>query len=45
MNINEIGWEGVDLINLAQDSEKWRALLKTIMNLRVPLKASNFLTS
>jgi len=44
MNINEIGWEGVDLINLAQDSEKWRALLKTIMNLRFLWKAGNSLT-
>jgi hypothetical protein len=36
MDLGEIGWEGVDLIQLVQDREQWRALLNTIMNLRVP---------
>jgi hypothetical protein len=35
-NIREIGWGGVDRINLAQDGDRWRALVKTIMNLRDP---------
>jgi hypothetical protein len=32
----EIGWEDVDWIHLAQDRDKWLALVNTIMNLRVP---------
>jgi hypothetical protein len=45
MDIKEIGWEYVDWIHLAQDRDRWRALVNTVMNLRVPLKAGNFLTS
>jgi hypothetical protein len=32
----EIGWGGMDLIDLVQDRDKWRALVNTVMNLRVP---------
>jgi hypothetical protein len=32
----EIGWGGVDWIGLAQDKNKWRALVNAVMNLRVP---------
>jgi hypothetical protein len=32
----QIGWKGVDWIHLAQDREQWRALVNTVMNLRVP---------
>jgi hypothetical protein len=28
MDLREIGWDGMDLINLAQDRDKWRALVK-----------------
>jgi hypothetical protein len=35
MDLLEIGWGGVDLIGLAQDRDKWRALVNTVMNLRV----------
>jgi hypothetical protein len=31
----EIGWDGVDWIELAQDRDQWRALVNTVMNLRV----------
>jgi hypothetical protein len=34
--IRWIIWSGVDWIGLAQDRDKWRALLKAIMNLRGP---------
>jgi hypothetical protein len=34
-NLRKVVWEGVDLINLAQDRDQWRVLVKTIMNLRV----------
>jgi hypothetical protein len=32
----EIGWDGIDWIELAQDRDQWRALVNTVMNLRVP---------
>jgi hypothetical protein len=35
----------MDWIDLAQNSEQWRALVNTIMNLRVPLNAGKFLSS
>jgi hypothetical protein len=35
MDLREIGWEIVDLIQLAQDRDQWRALVNTVMNLRV----------
>jgi hypothetical protein len=31
-----IPWDGMDWINLAQERDKWRALLNTVMNLWVP---------
>jgi hypothetical protein len=36
MDLMEIGWEGVDSIHLAQDRDKWEALMNKIMNLQVP---------
>jgi hypothetical protein len=36
MDLREIGWGGMDWIDLAQDREQWRALVNTVMNLRVP---------
>jgi hypothetical protein len=36
MDLIEIGWSGVDWIGMAQDREKWRALVNEVMNLRVP---------
>jgi hypothetical protein len=35
MDLLEIGWGGVDSIDLAQDRDKWRALVNAVMNLRV----------
>jgi hypothetical protein len=35
MDLREIGWDGIDWIDLAQDRNQWRALVNTVMNLRV----------
>jgi hypothetical protein len=36
MDLREIGWGGMDWIDLAQDRDQWRDLVNTVMNLRVP---------
>jgi hypothetical protein len=36
MDLREVGWWGADWINLAQDRDRWRALVYTVGNLRVP---------
>jgi hypothetical protein len=36
MDLREIRWNGRDWIELAQDRDLWRALVNTVMNLRVP---------
>jgi hypothetical protein len=36
MDLGETGWGGVDWIGLAQDRDKWRALVKAVLSLRVP---------
>jgi hypothetical protein len=36
MDLSKIGWGGMDWIDLAQDRDQWRALVNTVMNLRVP---------
>jgi hypothetical protein len=36
MDFREIGWGGIDWIDLAQDRDQWKALVNTVMNLRVP---------
>jgi hypothetical protein len=33
MDLREIGWDGMDWIDLAQNSDQWRALVNTAMNL------------
>jgi hypothetical protein len=36
MDLQEVGWGCEDWIGLAQDSDRWRALVSAVMNLRVP---------
>jgi hypothetical protein len=36
MDLREIGLGDVDWIHLAQDKDRWRALVNTVMNLRIP---------
>jgi hypothetical protein len=35
MDLREIEWDGMDWIDLAHDRDQWRALVNTVMNLRV----------
>jgi hypothetical protein len=36
IDLREIGWDGVDCIDISQDRDKWRALVNTVLNFRVP---------
>jgi hypothetical protein len=36
INFREIGWDGMDWIDLVKDRDQWRALVATVMNIRVP---------
>jgi hypothetical protein len=45
MDIKEIGWEGIDWIDLAHDWNTWQTSVNAVMNLQVPKNARNFLTS
>jgi hypothetical protein len=35
IDLREIGWDGMDWIDLVQDRDRWRTLVNTVMNLRV----------
>jgi hypothetical protein len=45
IDLQEVGCGAIDWIKLAEDRERWRALLNAVMNLRVPYNTGNFLTS
>jgi hypothetical protein len=36
MDLTEIGWDGVEWIDMAQDRDQWRAVVNTVLNLRIP---------
>ena len=45
MDLKEVGCGDVDWIDLAEDRDRLLALVNSVMNLRVPQNAGNFLTS
>jgi hypothetical protein len=36
MDLREIGWDVMDWVDLVQNGDQWRAVVNTVMNLRVP---------
>jgi hypothetical protein len=44
MDIREVGFRDVNWIQLAQDRDRWRALVNAVMNLGFSYNAENFLT-
>ena len=45
MNLQEVGWGGMDWIALAVDRDRWQVHGNAVMTLWVPINAENFLTS
>jgi hypothetical protein len=45
MDLRKIGRDGTDWIHLDQDRDRWRALVNTVMSLRVPQDVGKFLSS
>jgi hypothetical protein len=39
VDLVEVGWGDVDWIGLAEDRDRWRALVNSVLNLRVPQNA------
>jgi hypothetical protein len=35
IDLQDVGWGSMDWIDLAQDGDRWRALMNSVMNLRV----------
>ena len=45
MDLTDIRWEGMGWFSVVQDTDRWRAVMNAVMNLRVPKNAGNFLTT
>jgi hypothetical protein len=45
IDLREIGWDGMDWIDVAQDRDQRSALMNTVMKLWVPYNAGKFLSS
>ena len=43
MDLQEMGRVGVDWIELAEDRDRWRALVSAVMNIWIPQNAGEFL--
>jgi hypothetical protein len=43
MDLREIGWEGVDWMQLALGRDQWQALVNTVMSLQIPYMVGKFL--
>jgi len=44
MDLKEAGWEELNCIYPVQGGDKWRALVNTVMNFRIPHNTANILT-
>ena len=45
IDVQEMGYEGMEWIDLAQDRDRWRELMNAVVNLRVSQNVENFLAS